>query len=79
MFKIKNDPEQMFAVTCTYTVTKPPGKEEVIRMITADELKFQDPKVPFMTTTNAELYKGEFCGFQVAIKRYAKPEQTSPR
>ncbi|XP_054912140.1 mixed lineage kinase domain-like protein isoform X1 [Poeciliopsis prolifica] len=40
-----------------------------IRMIKPDELKNVEEK-PFMTTPTSEVYKGEFGGFTVAIKKY---------
>lgn len=52
---------------------------EVARVIRAEELKFQQPKQPFMRTSTAEVYRGEYHGFQVAIKRYADQVHTSPR
>uniref|UniRef100_A0A3P8T7X9 Mixed lineage kinase domain like pseudokinase n=1 Tax=Amphiprion percula TaxID=161767 RepID=A0A3P8T7X9_AMPPE len=50
-----------------------------IRMIKPDELKYGYPKTPFMTTSTSEVYKGEYRGFTVAIKRYTDPVNTSPR
>ena len=60
-------------------MNKPRITDEVIRMIRADELTYVYPKEPFMTTPNSEVYRGEFLGFQVAIKRYTDPVSTSPR
>uniref|UniRef100_A0A3Q4BT01 Protein kinase domain-containing protein n=1 Tax=Mola mola TaxID=94237 RepID=A0A3Q4BT01_MOLML len=60
-------------------LNKPRITDEVIRMIKADELKYHYPKEPFMTTSTSEVYRGEFHGFQVAIKRYTEPVSTSPR
>lgn len=57
-------------------MSTPPVKDEVTRLIRADELKFQEPKEPFMTTSTAEVYRGEYHGFQVAIKRYISPVST---
>lgn len=58
---------------------KPPGEVEVTRMIRAEELKFQQPKQPFMSSSTAQVYRGEYHGFQVAIKRYADQAHASPR
>lgn len=58
---------------------KPPGEVEVARMIRAEELRFQQPKQPFMSTSTAQVYRGEYHGFQVAIKRYMEQVDTSPR
>uniref|UniRef100_A0A3Q1F2K1 Mixed lineage kinase domain like pseudokinase n=1 Tax=Acanthochromis polyacanthus TaxID=80966 RepID=A0A3Q1F2K1_9TELE len=49
-----------------------------IRMIKPDELKYGHPKKPFMTSPATEVYKGEYRGFTVAIKRYTEPVNTSP-
>uniref|UniRef100_A0A3B4Z969 Uncharacterized protein n=1 Tax=Stegastes partitus TaxID=144197 RepID=A0A3B4Z969_9TELE len=50
-----------------------------IRMIKLDELKYEHPKKPFMTTATSEVYRGEYHGFAVAIKRYINPVNTSPK
>nr|XP_046251025.1 mixed lineage kinase domain-like protein [Scatophagus argus] len=61
-------------------LSKPSITDEVIRMIKPDEIKYlDDPKVPFMTTGTSEVYRGEYHGFQVAVKRYTEPVNTSPR
>uniref|UniRef100_A0A8C6MBC0 Protein kinase domain-containing protein n=2 Tax=Nothobranchius furzeri TaxID=105023 RepID=A0A8C6MBC0_NOTFU len=49
-----------------------------IRMIRQEDLKF-DQEPPFMTTPTAMVYKGQFCGFTVAIKKYIDPSNTNPR
>ncbi|XP_073328416.1 mixed lineage kinase domain-like protein [Pagrus major] len=49
---------------------KPSVTDEVIREIKPNELKYEHPKEPFMTTSTSEVYRGEYHGFQVAIKRY---------
>ncbi|XP_063052326.1 mixed lineage kinase domain-like protein [Engraulis encrasicolus] len=48
-----------------------------IREIRMDELTFDLPKRPFMTTPTSEVYKGEFNKFTVAIKRYTYPISTN--
>uniref|UniRef100_A0A096LY89 Protein kinase domain-containing protein n=1 Tax=Poecilia formosa TaxID=48698 RepID=A0A096LY89_POEFO len=55
-------------------VNKPRIISMDIRMIKPDELKNVEEK-SFMTTPTSEVYKGEFGGFTVAIKKYtgAKP------
>ncbi|XP_044211855.1 mixed lineage kinase domain-like protein [Thunnus albacares] len=60
-------------------LNKPSPNDEVIRMIKMDELKYDYPKQPFMKTSNSEVYKGQYRGFTVAIKRYNDPVNTSPR
>uniref|UniRef100_A0A3B5MSP2 Protein kinase domain-containing protein n=1 Tax=Xiphophorus couchianus TaxID=32473 RepID=A0A3B5MSP2_9TELE len=52
-----------------FTVNKPRIINMDIRMIKPDELKNVEEK-PFMTTPTSEVYKGEFGGFTVAIKKY---------
>lgn len=47
-------------------------------MIKPQELKYEHPKKPFMKTTTSEVYKGEYHGFTVAIKRYIDPVNTNP-
>lgn len=48
-------------------------------MIKAEELKFQQPKEPFVKSRTSEVYRGEYNGFQVAIKRYTGQVHASPR
>ncbi|XP_031420999.1 mixed lineage kinase domain-like protein isoform X2 [Clupea harengus] len=48
-----------------------------IREIRMEELVFNVPKKPFMTTPTSEVFKGEFSKFTVAIKRYTYPISTS--
>ncbi|XP_062403275.1 mixed lineage kinase domain-like protein [Sardina pilchardus] len=48
-----------------------------IREIRMEELTFDVPKKPFMTTPTSEVFKGEFSKFTVAIKRYTYPISTS--
>lgn len=48
-----------------------------IRMIKPDELKNVEEK-PFMTTPTSEVYKGEFGGFTVAIKKYTGALNAKP-
>ncbi|XP_047451262.1 mixed lineage kinase domain-like protein isoform X2 [Mugil cephalus] len=60
------------------TLNKPSITNEDIRMIKPEELKYEYPKKPFMTTPSSVVYKGEYRGFTVAIKRYTDPVDTSP-
>ncbi|XP_040895169.1 mixed lineage kinase domain-like protein [Toxotes jaculatrix] len=60
-------------------MNKPRATRVDIRMIKPDELKYGLPKKPFMETSTSEVYKGQYCGFTVAIKRYKNPVTTSPR
>ncbi|XP_026220325.1 mixed lineage kinase domain-like protein [Anabas testudineus] len=60
-------------------LNKPSVIIEDIRLIKPDELKYDYPKKPFMETTTSEVYKGEYHGFTVAIKRYREPGITPPR
>uniref|UniRef100_A0A3P8UQX3 Mixed lineage kinase domain like pseudokinase n=1 Tax=Cynoglossus semilaevis TaxID=244447 RepID=A0A3P8UQX3_CYNSE len=63
-----------------YNVEKLPRViDEDIRMIKPDELKYEHPKRAFMKTSTSEVYRGEYRGFTVAIKRYIDPLSTSPR
>ncbi|XP_029290597.1 mixed lineage kinase domain-like protein [Cottoperca gobio] len=62
---------------------KPSIINEKIRMIKQEELEYKPKdgisKTPFMTTSTSEVYRGEFCGFPVAIKRYFDPVTTDLR
>uniref|UniRef100_A0A3Q2FH22 Mixed lineage kinase domain like pseudokinase n=1 Tax=Cyprinodon variegatus TaxID=28743 RepID=A0A3Q2FH22_CYPVA len=49
-----------------------------IRIIKPEELKNVETE-PFMTTTTSKVYKGEFGGFMVAIKKYSGATNTKPR
>nr|XP_014266786.2 uncharacterized protein LOC101466611 isoform X2 [Maylandia zebra] len=60
-------------------LNKPSFSSVAVRQIKPDELKYQHPKKPFKTTASCELYKGEYQGFSVAIKRYLDPMNTSAR
>lgn len=60
-------------------LNKPSVTDEVIRMIKPTELMYDHPKEPFMTTLTSEVYRGEYHGFTVAIKRYTDPVNTSLR
>ncbi|XP_068595797.1 mixed lineage kinase domain-like protein [Brachionichthys hirsutus] len=60
-------------------MNKPSISDEVIRMIKPVELKYEYPKVAFMTTSTSEVYRGQYHGFQVAIKRYIDPMNTTAR
>lgn len=61
-----------------FTVNKPSITSVDIRMIKPQELKYKHPKKPFMETATSEVYKGEYRGFTVAIKRYIDPVNTNP-
>ncbi|KAI5617542.1 mitogen-activated protein kinase kinase kinase 12 [Silurus asotus] len=50
-----------------------------IREIRPEELTYNIPIQPIMTSDNSELFKGEYNKFTVAIKRYAYPGSTSPQ
>ncbi|XP_041795371.1 mixed lineage kinase domain-like protein [Chelmon rostratus] len=71
---VKNNVETVVEI-----LNKPSITNEVIRMIKSDELKYEHPKVPFMTTSTSEVYRGEYHGFSVAIKRYIDPVNTCAR
>uniref|UniRef100_I3JWZ1 Protein kinase domain-containing protein n=1 Tax=Oreochromis niloticus TaxID=8128 RepID=I3JWZ1_ORENI len=60
-------------------LNKPSFSSVAVRQIKPDELKYEHPKKPFRTTASSELYKGEYQGFPVAIKRYINPMNTSAR
>ncbi|XP_030282794.1 mixed lineage kinase domain-like protein [Sparus aurata] len=51
-------------------MNNPRVTDEGIKEINPEELKYELPKEPFMTTSTSEVYRGEYNGFQVAIKRY---------
>ncbi|XP_010748607.2 mixed lineage kinase domain-like protein [Larimichthys crocea] len=61
------------------SLNKPSITEITTRMIKSDELKYDHPKKPFMTTPSSEVYRGEYNGFPVAIKRYTDLLNTSLR
>ncbi|XP_020787832.1 mixed lineage kinase domain-like protein [Boleophthalmus pectinirostris] len=58
-------------------LNKPSATNEVIRMIKPEELKYDFPQQPFMVTPTSEVYKGEYNGFTVAIKRFIDQADTS--
>ncbi|XP_034535101.1 mixed lineage kinase domain-like protein isoform X2 [Notolabrus celidotus] len=60
-------------------MNKPSATDEVIRLIKPDEIGYEHPKKPFLITPTSEVYRGEYRGFKVAIKRYTDPVSTSPR
>ncbi|KAM3610014.1 uncharacterized protein V6R79_023878 [Siganus canaliculatus] len=60
-------------------LSKPSITDETIRMIRPDEIQYEHPKEPFMTTATSEVYRGQYRGFQVAIKRYIDPVDTCAR
>ncbi|KAG8012373.1 E3 ubiquitin-protein ligase RFWD3 [Nibea albiflora] len=61
------------------SLNKPSITEVTTRMIKSEELKYDHPKKPFMTTPSSEVYRGEYNGFPVAIKRYTDLLNTSLR
>lgn len=48
-------------------------------MIKPGELKYEHPKKPFMETPTSQVYRGEYFGFEVAIKRFIDPVNTNAR
>ncbi|XP_063344884.1 LOW QUALITY PROTEIN: mixed lineage kinase domain-like protein [Pelmatolapia mariae] len=60
-------------------LNKPSFSSVAVRQIKPHELKYEHPKKPFKITASSELYKGEYQGFPVAIKRYINPMNTSAR
>lgn len=60
-------------------MNKPSVADVDIRIIKPEELKYEYPKEPFMRTPTSEVYRGEYHGFQVAIKRFIDQANTSPR
>ncbi|XP_056138220.1 mixed lineage kinase domain-like protein [Lampris incognitus] len=64
--------------TMIETINKPRIIPQDIREIKPDELTYELPKRPFMTTPISEVYRGEYNKFTVAIKRYTYPITTSP-
>nr|XP_040018983.1 mixed lineage kinase domain-like protein [Gasterosteus aculeatus aculeatus]XP_040018984.1 mixed lineage kinase domain-like protein [Gasterosteus aculeatus aculeatus] len=65
---LKNNVEKIL-----HGMAQPSITDQQIRNIKHHELKYDDVKKPFMVTANTEVYKGEFNGFPVAIKRYVDP------
>ncbi|XP_075884822.1 mixed lineage kinase domain-like protein [Nelusetta ayraudi] len=65
--------------TVVEILNKPSITNVDIRMIKPEELKYEHPKKPFMKTPTSEVYRGEYCGFDVAIKRFMDPVNTSAR
>lgn len=63
--EVKNNVTKMVDMMC-----KPSAPDETIRMIKPEELKYDYPQRPFMITPSSEVYKGEYHGFPVAIKRF---------
>ncbi|KAM9376252.1 mixed lineage kinase domain-like protein [Pholidichthys leucotaenia] len=59
-------------------MSRPSATSVGIRMIKPEELTYDDPKRPFMTSTTSEVYRGQYRGFSVAIKRYIDPINTNP-
>lgn len=64
---------------CVFPVNKPSITDVDIRMIKPGELKYEYPKEPFMKTSTSQVYRGEYHGFKVAIKRFTDPVDTSAR
>ncbi|GLD61697.1 mixed lineage kinase domain-like protein [Lates japonicus] len=60
-------------------LNKPSVTDEVIRMIKPDEVKYEHPKEPFMKTQTSEVYRGQYHGFTVAVKRYRDQVNASAR
>ncbi|XP_018516011.1 mixed lineage kinase domain-like protein [Lates calcarifer] len=60
-------------------LNKPSVTDEVIRMIKSDEVKYEHPKEPFMKTQTSEVYRGQYHGFTVAVKRYRDQMNASAR
>lgn len=58
-------------------LNKPSAMDVITRMISPQELKYDFPQKPFMVTSNSEVYKGEYHGFTVAIKRFIDQADTS--
>ncbi|XP_061578693.1 mixed lineage kinase domain-like protein [Cololabis saira] len=60
---------------------KPKVPYENIRKIKPEELKYipDFPRKPLTTTLTSEVYKGQYNGNMVAIKRFTEPLITSPR
>lgn len=58
-------------------LNKPSATDVTTRMIKPEELKYDDARKPFMVTSNSEVYKGEYHGFTVAIKRFIDQADTS--
>ncbi|XP_030587542.1 mixed lineage kinase domain-like protein [Archocentrus centrarchus] len=58
-------------------LNKPSFTNVAIQQIQPDKLKYEHPKKPFKTTASSEIYKGEYRGFPVAIKRYLNPANTN--
>ncbi|KAM6937178.1 mixed lineage kinase domain-like protein [Xenentodon cancila] len=61
-------------------LNKPNIITENVRKIKPEELKYipDFPRKPFMTTPTSEVYKGQYRGYTVAIKRFINPSNTSP-
>ncbi|XP_076877588.1 mixed lineage kinase domain-like protein [Brachyhypopomus gauderio] len=60
------------------SLTKPSVCLPDIREIRPDELTYDLPIEPIMTSDNSEVFKGEYNKFTVAIKRYINPSRTNP-
>uniref|UniRef100_A0A8C6TUY2 Mixed lineage kinase domain like pseudokinase n=1 Tax=Neogobius melanostomus TaxID=47308 RepID=A0A8C6TUY2_9GOBI len=63
--------------TLAWPLNKPCATNEMIRMIKPEELKYDYPQKPVTVTSNSEVYKGEYSGFSVAIKRFIDQADTS--
>lgn len=60
------------------SIQKPCIRQQDTREIKAEELTYDQPKVPIMKSASSEVYKGEFIKFTVAIKRYTYALSTTP-
>uniref|UniRef100_A0A3B4BII1 Protein kinase domain-containing protein n=1 Tax=Periophthalmus magnuspinnatus TaxID=409849 RepID=A0A3B4BII1_9GOBI len=69
--------EEVKTNVATMMVNKPSATNEEIRKIKPEELKYDFPQRPFMVTSTSEVYKGEYHGFTVAIKRFTDQADTS--
>lgn len=67
------------AVYLWLAVRKPCVNLQDIREIKPEELTYDFPVEPIITSSQFELYKGTYNKFTVAIKRYTCPLNTSPR
>lgn len=67
------------AVYLWLAVRKPCVNLQDIREIKSEELTYDFPTKPIITSSQFELYKGTYNKFTVAIKRYTSLMNTSPR
>ncbi|XP_044211856.1 mixed lineage kinase domain-like protein [Thunnus albacares] len=76
--KEKTDAMLINVIKFMEMLNKPSPSDEDIRLIKPEELEYGHPKVKIAETSNSEIYKGQYRGFTVAIKRYSNPVNTSP-